>query len=53
MYSPLEATGCFINITNATACMLNVRFRAYLSKYKEDFNRIWSGGVVGATPWKI
>ena len=40
---------CYYN----TEIVLIVRHRAYLSKYKEVFNQIWSRGVVGATPWKM
>ena len=37
---------CYYN----TKIMLIVRFRAYLSKYKELFNQIWSRGCGGCNP---
>ena len=44
---PPEAIGfCYYN----TKMILIVRFRAYLSKYKELFNQIWSRGCGGCNP---
>ena len=37
---------CYYN----TKIMLIVRFRAYLTKYKELFNQIWSRGCGGCNP---
>ena len=49
-----EAGGLGVQLPRSyTKIMPNARFRAYLSKYKEVLNQIWSRDVVGATPWKI
>ena len=37
---------CYYN----TKIMLIVRYRAYLSKYQEVFNQIWSRGCGGCNP---
>ena len=49
-----EAGGLGVQpLRSYTKIMPNARFTAYLSKYKEVLNQIWSRDVVGATPWKI
>ena len=41
---------CFLSLYKIPKLIPNVRLRAYLSKYKEEFNQIWNRGCGGCNP---